>query len=296
MDNINQNITQNTTQETANTDLNSNLSNMSSIEQSAVPQNSKWSLRRQILYFTFFGVIILSIILYFLWPIIFPAPTCFDKKQNGIETGIDCGGNCLLQCVNEYTPLNVSLSKAYKKSEGVYDILVLIENKNANKAPKTLNITIDIYDEKNTLATSTTKNYDGVTGPTIPIYISNYKISGISKVIPRINGYQMFASRDSYHIRLKDFDFINATDATGTSRLTVQYDSPYKEEVYENLPLIVTLVDTLGNTVAVGETYINNLKPDIVSNFYMSWPYQIIGIEGEVKTINIIPISKTYVQ
>ena len=29
------------------------------------------------------------------------APTCFDKLQNGQETGIDCGGTCQLKCNNQ---------------------------------------------------------------------------------------------------------------------------------------------------------------------------------------------------
>ena len=57
-----------------------------------------WSGRRQLkivgLLFLVSAIIAFSII----WPKINKPPTCFDGKKNGVETGIDCGGGCKLQC------------------------------------------------------------------------------------------------------------------------------------------------------------------------------------------------------
>jgi len=91
---------------------------------------SHWAQNRRILIlsgiFMIFAVIGFAVYTF----VFFKPPTCFDGLQNGIEEGIDCGGTCKLVCSFQATEPNILWSRAFKISDGVYNITGLIENPN----------------------------------------------------------------------------------------------------------------------------------------------------------------------
>jgi hypothetical protein len=64
-------------------------------------------------YFSIFAGAILLVIIALAW-YFWPRPTCFDKKQNGQEEGIDCGGPCI-PCLGEIKSITVSLKNGLHK-------------------------------------------------------------------------------------------------------------------------------------------------------------------------------------
>lgn len=42
-----------------------------------------------------------------------PAPSCFDNRQNGVETGVDCGGGCEACAIRTLSPLQVSWTRMF---------------------------------------------------------------------------------------------------------------------------------------------------------------------------------------
>ena len=64
-----------------------------------------WGLKRQI----FYVIVLLLFVTVFAFIILYPtfnkAPSCIDGKQNGNETGIDCGGSCANACLSQVSPL-----------------------------------------------------------------------------------------------------------------------------------------------------------------------------------------------
>ena len=62
------------------------------------------------------------ILAYPIYKLANPVPTCFDKKQNGAEVGVDCGGGCNLFCSSQITPLRVVWAKAFPEAKGFYDM------------------------------------------------------------------------------------------------------------------------------------------------------------------------------
>lgn len=116
---------------------------------------SNWRIKRQLSYL--FGVlaVILIIVLgfYFYWK---PAPTCFDGKQNGPETGVDCGGLCQKACVNIALPIKVLWSRILEAGIGRYDVATVLENFNGNLGVKQVAYILRVYDTKGALITSKT--------------------------------------------------------------------------------------------------------------------------------------------
>jgi len=76
----------------------------------------------------------------------FPQATCFDKKQNGNELGVDCGGACTLYCASQVKPVRVVWAKAFPFAPDHYDVGAYIENPNVNAGIKSVRYTVRILD------------------------------------------------------------------------------------------------------------------------------------------------------
>ena len=76
-----------------------------------------WYTKRKILYSSILIILIIWLVCIFTAWFLWAPATCFDSKKNNIETGIDCGGSCLLQCSTDYKPLSISAARAIKTAD-----------------------------------------------------------------------------------------------------------------------------------------------------------------------------------
>ena len=106
-----------------------------------------WQIKRRIMYGVAVLFIIIASTLYIYRDTFFPAPTCTDRKQNGYESGMDCGGTCSLRCTEEVLPLTVLWSRALNTSKDTYDLVAMVSNKNINNASYELKYIFKAYDE-----------------------------------------------------------------------------------------------------------------------------------------------------
>jgi hypothetical protein len=107
-----------------------------------------WRTRKQLTFFLIFASVVavaLTVVLIKL-----SNPTCFDKKQNQKEQGIDCGGPCQ-PCVGEVKDLIVLWSKVFRIKDGKYEAVALVDNPNIFAGLSSLKYKFKIYDEKNIL-------------------------------------------------------------------------------------------------------------------------------------------------
>src|SRR3989344_9365646 len=93
-----------------------------------------WALKRQlfyvfvlVLFFAVFGFLI-------AYPRFNKAPSCIDNKQNGTETGVDCGGSCLRPCGSQVDDIAVLWARAFRVIPGQYNAVAYLENQNRNTA------------------------------------------------------------------------------------------------------------------------------------------------------------------
>lgn len=89
-----------------------------------------WRTRRQLLtilvLIIFAGVVATGV--YFLF--LHERATCNDGKQNGAETGVDCGGVCAVVCRETAVPLKLVFSSAFEVASSTYNSVAVLENKN----------------------------------------------------------------------------------------------------------------------------------------------------------------------
>ncbi|MDO8518510.1 MAG: hypothetical protein Q7S26_04455 [bacterium] len=136
-----------------------------------------WSGRRQLLY-SGVGAVIVFILLIIAYETFFTAPaTCFDGKQDGSETGVDCGGNsCSLICADAAHPPVVQWKRAFLTNPGVYSAVAYVQNNNIGAGARNVPYSFALYDSKNILV----GHREGVVNipplQTVPIIESNIQV------------------------------------------------------------------------------------------------------------------------
>lgn len=108
-----------------------------------------WAARRKTFIVFLIIIFIVLPILYLGYIKIKPEASCFDRRRNGTETGIDCGGACQLYCPYERKDIVVIFSRAQKVVDGLYNVIALIENKNTDALAPYVKYKFKIYDERN---------------------------------------------------------------------------------------------------------------------------------------------------
>ena len=110
-----------------------------------------WASKRQFKYFSFFTLFVILVIFVIIYPLIFKKPTCSDSKQNGTETGIDCGGSCPLMCKEDISAPVILWSRAFHVVGNNYNLVAYVENRNKNSGVMVAPYEFRIYDNNNKL-------------------------------------------------------------------------------------------------------------------------------------------------
>lgn len=284
--------------ETKDKYVDSTVEEVAPVISSVSEKENDWNSRRRIYYILGIVLIILAFIFYKSYDFIFPASTCFDKKQNNIETGIDCGGACELMCKNTSMPLELKLAKSFysgfdKDGNQKYDFLILFDNKNIKISPKKINLNIDIYGNNGEKLDTITRESIVTTYNKVPVLVDDYiipsRITDKSVVISKLfvtvkEDSDYYVNLGYYNISLFDFKFENSN----TPKLEVEYISRYKDVLKADIDILVLLKDNLDNIVGYNTRKINTLIPEKKEKTTFSWNQKI---EENVVSVELVPMS-----
>lgn len=249
-----------------------------------------WSLKRQIFYiillilfFSIFGYLIIS-------PIFNKAPSCADGKQNGNETGIDCGGSCPNACLAQADTLSILWTRSFRVVPGRYNAVAYVVNHNKNSAIEKINYRFRFADANNVYV----GKREGSTfvppggnfvvfepaidvGHSIPVY-TTFEFSETPNWLQvpqdKINQLKILVSN------------IQLTDATTSPRLsaTIKNTSLF---TIPNVGVITVLYDAGGNAISTSRTYLDQLGPLASADINFTWPEPL---SGPVVSKEIIPM------
>jgi len=234
-----------------------------------------WARRRQFSYLfaflAFFGLLGFS-----SWLIFKPAPTCFDGRQNGNETGLDCGGDCLLACVEESRPLSILWTRALPVAPGRYDLVALVENVNRDLGARRQDYAFSIYGEDNALLARRTGETFVNPGETFVIFESRLEVEDrpVGKVFLELADQTAWqkALPGVKEISLTRRGFTNepkpllllAVDNTGAS-------------VARDLEVVAILSDLNRNAMAASATVLDRLAPGERQEISLTWPEAFVA-------------------
>ncbi len=253
-----------------------------------------WAQRRKLTYvlivLAFFGIVGFTI----YHKATDVAPTCFDHKQNGDETGVDCGGSCVSYCANELNNPTVEWVRVFPVTPGIVDAVAYIEHGYPTSAAQTVSYDFKLYDAQNVvLADRTGSTYLGTAGktaivetlihvsPNDPVALARFSFTNIipwQKVSPSFA--QVVIDTTQNHI---DTFAAGANNQVNT-RLTATIKNESRIS-FSNLDVVAILYDDNGNAITASKVLLPSLPALQSQTVYFTWPYQI----NNVAKVEVIP-------
>jgi hypothetical protein len=253
-----------------------------------------WGLKRQIFYivvlvlfFSIFGFLIIS-------PSFNKAPSCIDKKKNGDETGIDCGGSCLNFCFDQTEAVSILWARAFRVVPGRYNAVAYFINHNKNAAVEKINYrfrfadTNNIYIGKREGSTFIPPggNFSvfepGIDiGNSIPVYVT-FEFTEIPQ------WFQVSEEKiDQLKILVSNIQLVDEATSPKLSA-TLKNNSLF---TIPDMNVITILYDVNRNAISASRTFIDQFNPLQVADINFTWPEPF---KEKVVAKEIIPMHNIF--
>lgn len=247
-----------------------------------------WGTKHQLIILGILIMLLLGFGIVLSLPYVLKAPTCADGKQDGNETGVDCGGSCAKFCPADVNDLKLLWARPFKVTEGIYDVLAYLDNQNYSAGSKKIVYKFRLYDDKNLyIGERVGKTY--VT-PNGRIAIFEGGISTGTRVPKRVF-FEIATAPEWIRVPADSTSFIlskgtPALEAIGEKpRLLVPItnNSAYNAKDVE---ITAILYDSSDNAFAVSRTSIDSLPKGQSQNAVFTW---LIPFQEAPARIEIIP-------
>jgi hypothetical protein len=249
-----------------------------------------WAFKRQIFYLVILILFIGAFGFLILYPTLNKAPSCTDGKQNGNETGLDCGGSCRSACLAQADDLSVLWARAFRVIPGRYNAVAYVVNHNKNIAVEKINYRFRFADARNVYigkregSTFVPPGGNFVVfepgidiGNSIPVY-STFEFSETP------NWLQVPQNRlEQIKVAVSNIQLVDETTNPRLSA-TVKNNSLF---TIPNVGVVAILYDAGGNTISTSRTYITELSPLQNTDINFTWPEPF---SGTVVAKEIIPM------
>jgi hypothetical protein len=233
-----------------------------------------WGLKRQAFYIFIFIVFFLVLGVLIAYPRINQAPTCFDTKQNGNETGIDCGGSCQLACISELDKISVIWARAFRVIPGRYNAVAYVENKNNNTAVYKIKYRFRFADENNVYIGK--REGETYIPPSGKFAVFEPAI-GIGNSTPVFTTFEFTEEPVWVQVLQQEIDQskvfisdINLVDEDTSPKLSAKIKNSSLFIIPE-VSIIAILYDKAGNAVSASRTYLDILKAGERTDLSFTW-------------------------
>ncbi len=233
----------------------------------------EWRTRRKITIGTVVSLVLIAVISIPVYIVFFTGqPTCFDGFQNGFESGIDCGGNCIRVCEEEAQPLITLSAESFQVSQGVFNSVVVIENRNVNAGAHDVLYTISITDNNGRVLDTKEGEIDIPKQAKVALFAGGMRTQGFSGAV-------------NTQVSIGDIEWTK--DAPEKSKVDVVLNPVENEDiapritgtVYNNesapssdVQIIAVVSDDEGNPVGVSSTIAESLPKDGRQEIFFAWP------------------------
>ncbi len=234
-----------------------------------------WAFKRQVLDLFIFILALALFGFLILYPFLSKEPTCKDGKQNGTETGVDCGGSCALACVADIDPVSILWSRAFKVASGRYNAVAYLENHNQNTAVSKINYRFRFADENNIYI----GKREGTTfippsgkfavfepavelGNSVPVY-TTFEFTTAP-------AWTQVSEDKISQLRILISDIVLENETTNPRLFaTIRNGSLF---TIPSVNVVAILYDGLGNAISVSQTYLEALLGEETRNVTFTWP------------------------
>lgn len=253
-----------------------------------------WAFRRRLFYLTVLAGIILFFGFLSIYPSFNETPTCSDGKQNGEETGIDCGGSCMLACTLQVDKISIIWSRAFEVVPGRYNAIAYLQNQNENMVVNKINYRFRFADKDNVyIGKREGQTYVPPSGKfavfapaidvgnSIPVYTSfEFTENPVWINVPPEKVEQLKVLVSDIKLENKDTSPNLSATLTNTSLFRIP-----------EVSVVAILYDALGNAVSTSHTYLDVLKAEEKTQVNFTWRGPMAG---DVVAKEIIPMFNIF--
>jgi hypothetical protein len=229
-----------------------------------------------------------AVALYFSFKTFPIAPSCTDGRQDGNETGIDCGGSCAYICSDTVTVPVVRFARPLSPAAGRTDVIAYVDNPNAGVAAQDVSYRIDLYGADNVLVSSKTGSVDLPPRGTVPVFVPNFS-SGyqaatrafLTIATTTIHWYAYTGTRIIPSVG--NYSLSNADTAPSIS---VPLTNPSAEPLYD-VKVVATVFDAKGNAIAASQTLLASIPAQGSQTATFTWN---APFSAPVARVDILPV------
>lgn len=235
----------------------------------------RWALWRRIQYTSAFILLLVALGVLIYYVSFYQAPTCFDQTLNGLETGVDCGGECVQICVGDAVMPDVVWVESFEIFPGQYNAVAYLENGNSVAGTPDLNYTFELYSGSELVAertgvtplppNSTYPIFEGriFTDATKPVTETRIVIETPPYWLPADQGSEQFITR-----RIEPVEF-------GTNpQLEVDIENDSVKEA-RDVEVVATIFNDQGEPLTASETFIEQIGGRSTDEIIFTWPSPI---------------------
>lgn len=249
-----------------------------------------WALKRQLIYISILTVVFGLLGFWIGYPYFNKPPTCFDRKQNGDERGVDCGGSCALVCNFEVDQLSVLWTRSFEVVPGRYNAVAYLENKNENTIIQKIRYRFRFADGNNVyLGKREGEAYIPPAGKfaifepavdmgnSVPVYTTFEFLEPpvwVKVSEDTVEQVRVLVS----NIRLEDINTAPKLSAELTNRSLLSVPDIYA---------VAILYDKDGNAIHASRTFVEMLRPGQSAQLDFTW---LLPFGSDVTTREIIPL------
>jgi hypothetical protein len=234
-----------------------------------------WAFKRQFIYLSILIVFFLGLGFLLAYPYINSRPTCSDGKQNGVETGVDCGGSCVRACNFEVDKLSVIWARSFRVADGRHNAVAYVENQNINTAIYKIKYRFRFADKDNLYIGM--REGETFVPPSGKFAIFEPAI-GVGNSIPVYTTFEFTEIPVWVNVPREELEKIKVVvsdirleDESTSPRLsaTLRNNSLY------NIPevnVVALLYDVEGNAISASRTFIDMLRSEEITQLSFTWP------------------------
>ena len=250
-----------------------------------------WADRRKFLIIASIAAVLILILSATVIAFVYETPTCTDGKQNADETGVDCGGACTYQCLQEVSKPTVRFVRPISPQPGRYDVIAYIDNRNPTLAAADVRVSVELFDINRVSLGTKEATIDIPAGATVPLYIpeayrGNTVVAQAFLTIDE-SSMRFYAPSEKHIVPLAtNVETQNADNP----RIRAVLENPSAYPLYDIKP-IATVFDIDGNAVAASQTYLPQLGAQAEATVLFTWNQAFTNAPARIEVLPVLPLT-----
>lgn len=246
-----------------------------------------WGTKRRNLVLSTLFLLVIIPVAFIAFLLFYNPPSCFDMKQNGGESGIDCGGSCQLVCTSQAFDPVIIWERYFRVDEGIYNVLAYVENPNPTAEIIQASYIFKLFNEENVLIAE--KPGTITLGPKSVRPIIETGLQTGRQVPTRVS----FEFTSQFVFEKKDPK--DALVIVKNELIENEQTSPRVKAAIQNISLqplrdidvIVIVYDVFDNVLGTSSTFVQSLGAEESQDIVFTWPEPF---NEDVIRIEVIPV------